>query len=62
MKKLLAVFLLLSLILTALSAIPFIGIIFAIVAFVFYVLVAVFSSIFKGLYQAYFFALKEGNN
>lgn len=50
-----------ALILTALAAIPFIGIIFAIVAFVFYVLVAVFFAIFQGLYRAYFFAIKESN-
>ena len=46
------------LVLTIFSSIPIIGILFALVYFVFVLLVAVLSPIFQGLYRAYFFAAK----
>jgi len=44
-----------SFILGLLSAIPFIGILFALVTLLFIIAIALFSSIFQGLYAAYFY-------
>lgn len=48
-----------TLILGSLSAIPILGLLFSLVLFIFVIVVALFASIFTGLYQASFYVDAE---
>lgn len=46
-------------ILSLFAAIPFIGVLFGLILFIFSILLAAVGSVFTGLYQAYFYAVKN---